>query len=383
MIEINNKHIVLMLLILIISVFIYNFDVYVIPKNEPLCKPIFVTKREINSEMITELNKTESEILKETFNNFSENEYFENLNNEESTEYNIPPKSFSSFTITSLTNKHKIKVIDSVIKILSYIPTNYNENQIKQIVEYFAIIYSTSSNLESFYKNILSSTKIKEVPYNSKYSHLILFLIGKIDNDYFNYQNPNLNSNSNLDLDTNSNIDLDTDLQNDKNNMNELLKGIIKKKSKTLNTDNIFDTNEQNIISNNQELSIDYLTEELNEKKINPKKVLNIIEKNKTKKSNGIKESNELNKFEQNIILPKINTQQMKTQHMKTQQINNLSTKINDNNYHEQNSLISQNSKYNKCDDSNCSLNYNTSYLNSELKPLENFDNIYNNYAQI
>ena len=81
MIEINNKHIVLMLLIIIIGVFIYNYDVYVIPKNEPLCKPVFVTKRELDAETRAELNKTESEALKETFNNLADMEYFETFNN--------------------------------------------------------------------------------------------------------------------------------------------------------------------------------------------------------------------------------------------------------------------------------------------------------------
>jgi hypothetical protein len=188
MIELNNKHIVLILLIIIIGVFIYNYDVYVIPKNEPLCKPVYVTKREISPEVRSELNKTESEILKETFNNLAEIEYFEGFENVDydtsSSQYDIPPKSFSTFTIPSITTTHKINVIDSVIKILSYIPTNFCENQIKQMVEYFAIIYETSPNLETFYKNIASSTKIKEAPYNSKYSHLLLYLIGKFDNDY-------------------------------------------------------------------------------------------------------------------------------------------------------------------------------------------------------
>jgi hypothetical protein len=195
MIEINNKHIVLIFIIIIVGIFIYNYDVYVISKNQPLCKPIYVTKREITPEIRAELNKEESGVLKETFSNLSKSGYLEGFGNlpDESIKTNIssnnfdvPPKSFGSFTIPSITNKEKLKVIDSVIKILSYIPTNYCETQIKQLVEYFGIIYQNSSDLETFYKNVSASTKIKEDPYNSKYSHLILFLIGKFDNDYSN-----------------------------------------------------------------------------------------------------------------------------------------------------------------------------------------------------
>ena len=196
MFEINNKHIVLILLIIIIGVFIYNYDIYLIPKNEPLCKPVYVHKRELSPELRAKLNKTESETLKETFVNLSKIEYFENFENFNDLDkidsmintnnLNLVPKSFSLFTISSLTNQHKIKVIDSVIKTLSYVPTNYTQTQIKQIVEYFALIYEKSQNIENFYKNVKTSPKINEPPFNTKYSHLILFLIGKFDNDYSN-----------------------------------------------------------------------------------------------------------------------------------------------------------------------------------------------------
>ncbi len=193
MIEINNKHIVLMLLIIIIGVFIYNYDIYLIPKNEPLCKPIYVFKRELSPELRAKLNKTESETLKETFQNLSKIEYFENSDGINSNDLDLVPKTFSLFTISSLTNEHKIKVIDSVIKTLSYVPTNYTQSQIKQIVEYFASIYEKSPNIEKFYKNIKTSSEINELPFNTKYSHLILFLIGKFDNDYLNILETNNN----------------------------------------------------------------------------------------------------------------------------------------------------------------------------------------------
>ena len=80
MFEINNKHIVLILIILIFAIFIYNFDIYIIQKNQPLCVPTYVTKREITPEIRAELNNIESEVLKETFNNlcYNINKYLDN-----------------------------------------------------------------------------------------------------------------------------------------------------------------------------------------------------------------------------------------------------------------------------------------------------------------
>lgn len=176
----TNKHIVLILIIIIIFVFIYNYDVYVVPKNEPLCKPVFVTKRELSPEERAEFNKSETVVFKETFSNLLDNDYFEGF---DMTTDLTPPKSISNYSIPFLTDPNKIKVIDSVLKVLSYVPTTYSENQIKEMVEYFSMIYNSTDNLEVFYDNIANSTKISQDPYNSKYSHLILFLIGKFHSD--------------------------------------------------------------------------------------------------------------------------------------------------------------------------------------------------------
>ena len=396
MIEINNKHIVLMLLIIIISVFIYNYDVYVIPKNEPLCKPVYVSKREITPEIRAELNRTESEILKETFGNLAEIEYFENfesfgnLDNNgsgESSQYDVPPKSFGLFVIPSLTSEHKIKVIDSVIKILSYIPTNYSENQIKQMVEYFAIIYETSPNLESFYKNIASSTKIKESPYNSKYSHLILFLIGKFDSDYLLCPNPQ-NSNEQC-------------------AMNELLKEIINKKTNT-NKSNVSKSFENSNNSGNKTHDIlpDYLSDQINmkvdgEKTFNPKEVLNMIEKSKDKTKSK-------SKSKSNIILPKTHTSS--NSFVDNSNVSHENTTFGEQNFlnelYPTNSVVpkfvnpitntsgssnssksSKSSGTAKCNGSKCTYKCDSSYsnaisyLDSELKPIESFGIINDNYA--
>jgi hypothetical protein len=411
MIEINNKHIVLMLIIIIICVFIYNYDVYIIPKNEPLCKPVFVTKRELLPELRAQLNHTESEMLKETFNSLADIDYFESFgnldNSQELSQYDVPPKSFSTFTIPSLTNPHKIKVIDSVIKILSYIPTNYCESQIKQMVEYFAIIYETSPNLESFYKNIASSTKIKEFPYNSKYSHLILYLIGKFDDDYLNCSNQ-------------SNPETQCA-------MNELLKEII---NKNLNSNNIqtSDKNPSSISDKNpspisdttsssptQPVNSDYLAEQINkaietQPNFNPKEVLNIIEKSKNIPS--FQESQTQSQQKQNVILPTSTTLEktngsysnpiyqeepnyLNDQYSSGSSVPNY-TNSNVNNRQKKTKSYdkSYNKTYNKssnppkCNGVKCNYKCDSSYSNaisyleSELKPLESFGNIYDNYAQ-
>ena len=388
MIEINNKHIVLMLIIIIIGVFIYNYDVYVIPKNEPLCKPVFVTKRELSPELRAQLNRTESEMLKETFNNLANIEYFEsfgNLDSQESTQYDVPPKSFASFTIPSLTNPHKIKVIDSVIKILSYIPTNYCESQIKQIVEYFAIIYETSPNLEAFYKNIASSTKIKEPPYNSKYSHLILYLIGKFDDDYLNCSNQ-------------SNPDTQCA-------MNELLKEIIEK---NLNSNDKQPTSQ----TTNQLPSVnsDYLAEQINtaidtQPDFNPKEVLNIIGRSK---NIPLSEESDIQQQKQKVILPSSTTlkkttnsnsnysnpiypeYQEESNYLDNQYQSNspVPKYSNSNTTQKQTRSNNKSSKPKKCNGAKCTYKCDSSYSNaisyleSELKPLESFGNIYDNYAQ-
>ena len=189
--NLSNKHIVLILIIIIVFVFIYNYDVYIVPKNEPLCKPVFVTKRELSPEERAEFNESQTVVFKETFTNLLDNDYFEGF---DMTKELLPPKSIGTYSVPYLTDPNKIKVIDSVVKVLSYIPTTYSENDIKELVEYFSMIYNSADNLEIFYNNVASSTKIVQEPYNSKYSHLILFLIGKFHNDIDscnNSDNPN------------------------------------------------------------------------------------------------------------------------------------------------------------------------------------------------
>lgn len=179
----DNRHFVILILIIIVIIFIYNYDVYIIEKNKPLCEPVFITKREIPQEIIdNEINDIELNAMKETFNNI---EQFDNTNNLDNSIIE-PPRSLINYNVPNINNKHKQQVITSVIKVLSFIPTNHDENEIKELIEYFSIMYETAKNLETFYKNLNKSMMINKYPYNTKYSHLILFLIGKFDNDYSN-----------------------------------------------------------------------------------------------------------------------------------------------------------------------------------------------------
>ena len=179
----DNRHFVILILIIIVIIFIYNYDVYIIEKNKPLCEPVFITKREIPSEIINdEINSIELNAMNESLKNIEQFGNTDNLDNS----IIEPPRSLINYNVPNINNKHKQQVITSVIKVLSFIPTNHDENEIKELIEYFSIMYETAKNLETFYKNLNKSMMINKYPYNTKYSHLILFLIGKFHNDYSN-----------------------------------------------------------------------------------------------------------------------------------------------------------------------------------------------------
>jgi hypothetical protein len=182
----NNKYLVLILIIVIIFIFVYNYDVYVIEKNKQLCKPILITKHEINSENNIGMNDNEKIVFKEAFTNLMNSGYYETFDNSNVDDINNIHENLINFKIPTITDPKKKKVISSVIAVIANIPTSHSENDIKQIIEYFAIIYQTSNSLENFYSNIEISTKINEVPYNTQFAHLILFLIGKFNTDLDN-----------------------------------------------------------------------------------------------------------------------------------------------------------------------------------------------------
>ena len=173
----TNKHIVLVIIIIIVFVFIYNYDVYVLPKNEQLCKPIYVTKRELTPEQRAELNTSQEIVFKETFSSLLKNNFFDDFNEKK---YSTPSIDLSTYCIINITDPHKIKVMDNVIKVLCYVPTKYSEDDIKGIINYYSKLYQSSKNFDELYKTI--NTKIIEDPYYLKYSNLILYLIGKFNN---------------------------------------------------------------------------------------------------------------------------------------------------------------------------------------------------------
>jgi hypothetical protein len=229
--DFNNKHVVLIILVIIIFVFVYNYDVYVIGKGESLCKPIYVVKRELDPEIIKELSESEKVVINEAFTT----DYFGNIDLDSSpdNEYQLPPKSLLSFHVPEIKDPNKTSIMDSVIKVLSYIPTNIKEPEVKEMLEYFGLIFQTSDSLEAFYKSVSSSTKIKSSPYNTKYSQLILFLIGKFNNDYALYKskcnsqksssNPTqqyLNDSSSCNKQNAGNNNNDVDMNNNDNNSN-------------------------------------------------------------------------------------------------------------------------------------------------------------------
>lgn len=175
----TNKHIVLIILIIIIVVFVVHYDVYVVPKNEPLCKPVFVIKRELSPEVRAKLNKSEKMVFREAVDNIANNNIFEGFDN---TDLKIPDKSICSFSIKEMKNCEKIKVIDSVCNILAYIPTPFKEEDIKDILSYYAIMYDKSTDLNNFFEKVQEDFEINKDPMmKSKYAQLVLFLIGRSD----------------------------------------------------------------------------------------------------------------------------------------------------------------------------------------------------------
>jgi len=52
--EFKNEYLIILIIIIITIFFIINFDIYVLPKNEPLCKPIYIIKKIIDNKNIKE-----------------------------------------------------------------------------------------------------------------------------------------------------------------------------------------------------------------------------------------------------------------------------------------------------------------------------------------
>ena len=191
-----SKYIVLFILIIIAVIFILNYDIYIVLKNEEICKPIYIMRSTLLDEIeygTIPTNSEQNNLMNvitgdELFHDLLDKNNLENFEMSNSELY-VPSEALSNFKVPEVTNYKKSIVINNTIGVLSNIPTKYSIEEIEEMIEYFAIIYQTSSNLDIFYKNIASSVKIKSSPYNTKYSQLILYLIGKFDDDFENCEN--------------------------------------------------------------------------------------------------------------------------------------------------------------------------------------------------
>jgi len=209
----NNKHIVFIIILLIIIFFVFNYDVYIIQKNEEICKPIYITKRD----MFDNINNTEQNIYNIAIEKFKNLDLYENI-------------------IPNIKNNYKKIVMGNVIDVLNNIPINLNNN-IKQILEYYGYIYENSNSIDDFYKNIyydssndnsviskkkIMISKLTKRPSNYKYAQLIIFLIDQFDfHNTKNIKNDHKNNVNNNNDDNHDNNDDNNDDNNKDNNNDE------------------------------------------------------------------------------------------------------------------------------------------------------------------
>jgi hypothetical protein len=190
--ELKNEYIVIGIIIIITVFFIINYDVYVLAKNEPLCKPVYVTKKIINDKMIKKLknpkesftiskNKKlrikneENEINYKNEDNEDNEEIKEILVQESSDDENIEEENINH-------NKNIIRkkiIINNILNILPNIPTRLKDEEIHNIINHLSEIYLASKSMTQFYNNVNNSNKISSD--NSNYVKLILYLIDNFD----------------------------------------------------------------------------------------------------------------------------------------------------------------------------------------------------------
>ena len=171
--NITNKEIIIIFIVLIIIVFITNFDVYVVTKGENICSKIKMIKRPIP--LIPQLNKHERKIQKETFKNLTADGYYYKFRNINPQKINLPI--LSDYKLPSNISFEKASVINSVIRVLSTFPTLLSNDEVKNLLNFYVIRYNSSKNINEFIDLVTSSAEINVKPYNSKYSKLIMVLI--------------------------------------------------------------------------------------------------------------------------------------------------------------------------------------------------------------
>ena len=430
----TNKHIVLIIIAIIIIAFIYNYDVYIVQKYQPICKPIYITKKILTTDEEKILNKTENKEqfdmeLIEGFENFLSSSS-SSSSSEQNLPLHVPGEILGSFTVPGVTDEKKIKVIDSVIKILANIPTNMHDETIKQLIEYFAILYQTANSLEIFYNNVAASTKIKEDPYNSKYAQLILFLIGKFNNDVdycldnkinkkctlqtSNKIDPDCIQNSNLDSESKVSTNSKSNLSNSNNKLPNSLSKLIEKqilkeisnsteklpltteevnqlvqkaKSDYLNEINLMEQSQQINQNQNNNNDFDNNNNIINENNNIPQIVKSIYNLPKTMSKIVNKISNSNNKNNQNINLSKNIVNQLDdSMYQNSEYINQKQSKFNYDNQREDNNLYNQFNRSTPCTEKcaiKCSVSNENQNQNQNPNPNSNSNqNIesFNNY---
>ena len=188
-------------------IFAFNYDVYIIKKNQEICKPIYITKRDMFSNLDNS-EKNVYDIAIEKFKNLDIHENFESSSSNKKKKLSSNDLELS--IIPHIKNNYKKIVIGNVINVLNHIPINLTNN-IKLLLKYFAIIYQNSLSIDDFYKNITSNPVMNKYPFNSIHSNLIIFLI-----DQFDYINNNKNNKNNKD-DANNEDNYDEDRNQDNN----------------------------------------------------------------------------------------------------------------------------------------------------------------------
>lgn len=189
--EFKNEYIVIVIIIIITVFFIINYDVYVLPKNEPLCKPVYVTKKIIDDKMIKKLkNPKESFTVSKNKikqkndleeNDLEENDFQDENDFQEGNELIKEENEFIEEENINHNNKliRKKIIINNILNILPKIPTTLNDDEIHNIINHISNIYLTSASIDKFYKDVNKSNKI--TPKNSSYIKLILYLIDNFD----------------------------------------------------------------------------------------------------------------------------------------------------------------------------------------------------------
>lgn len=207
--EFKNEYIVIVIIIAITVFFIINYDVYVLPKNEPLCKPVYVTKKIIDDKMIKKLKNPKESFTSSKNKIKQENELIKE-ENELNQEENKSIKEENEFIEEENMNHNnklirKKIIINNILNILPKIPTTLKDDEIHNIINHISNIYLTSTSIDQFYNNVNKSNKITKN--NSSYIKLILYLIDNFDSSLpvdieppvvketpFNKQSPNKNN---------------------------------------------------------------------------------------------------------------------------------------------------------------------------------------------